>query len=79
MLRETTAFGVRRHTSERRKLRREMLTTKTPYGEVAVKVGKLNGQVVQLAPEFGSCKQLAQQAGIPLKQIYEAAIKATKP
>src|SRR6185503_14454710 len=79
ILRETSAFGVRRHTNERRKLQREVLTVSTSYGDVAVKVGRLNGRVIQTAPEFGSCKQLAEQAGIPLKTIYEAAIKATPP
>ncbi len=76
ILRETSAFGVRRFTTERRKLRREVVAVKTPFGEVAVKLGRLNGQVVQAAPEFGSCQQLAAQTRVPLKQIYEAAIKA---
>jgi hypothetical protein len=76
MLRETSAFGVRRHDAQRRKLRREFTAVQTPYGEVTVKLGKLDGQVVQAAPEFESCKTLAQKAGVPLKQVYEAAIKA---
>jgi uncharacterized protein (TIGR00299 family) protein len=75
MLRQTSAFGVRRSVSERRKLRREFATVRTPYGEVAVKLGKLNGKVVQATPEFESCKQLAEKAGVPLKQVYDAANK----
>jgi len=78
VLRETSAFGVRRCTTERRKLRRESVTVKTAFGEVTVKVGKLNGKVVQTAPEFESCKKLATQAGVPLKQVYEAATKSVK-
>jgi len=73
MLRETSAFGVRRHIAERRKLKREFLTVKTAFGEVTVKVGKLNGKMVQATPEFESCRKLAAQAGVPLKVIYEAA------
>jgi uncharacterized protein (TIGR00299 family) protein len=75
LLRETSAFGVRRHLAERRKLQREFTTVKTPYGEVTVKLGKLDGRVIQAAPEFESCKQLALQAHLPLKQIYESALK----
>ena len=75
ILRETSAFGVRRHLTERRKLRREFVTVKTPFGEVAVKLGRLNGKVVQAAPEFESCKKVADQAKIPLKEVYEAALK----
>ena len=73
MLRETTAFGVRRTIAERRKLRREFATVKTKFGKVTVKLGKLNGQVVQAAPEFESCKKLAAQKKVSLKEVYEAA------
>lgn len=76
MLRETSAFGVRRTLAERRKLKREFLTVKLPQGDVTVKLGKLDGEVVQVAPEFESCKQLAAQSGQPLKAIYEAALAA---
>jgi uncharacterized protein (DUF111 family) len=79
ILKETTAFGVRRHLAERRKLRREFATVKTPFGDVTVKLGKLDGQVVQAAPEHESCKRVAEQAGVPLKQVYEAANRAVQP
>jgi uncharacterized protein (TIGR00299 family) protein len=75
---ETSAFGVRRTMAERRKLRREFTQVKTPWGEITVKIGRLDGKVVQAAPEFESCKKLAIRAKIPLKRIYEAALKAIK-
>jgi uncharacterized protein (TIGR00299 family) protein len=78
ILRETSAFGVRRHSAERRKLRREFTTVKTPFGDVTVKLGKLDGTVVQAAPEFESCKKLADEKKIPLKQVYESALKVLK-
>src|SRR5882672_3725715 len=68
ILRETTAFGVRRTLAERRKLRREIVTVKTKFGSVKVKIGSLNGKMVQAAPEFESCKTLAAQRKVPLKQ-----------
>jgi hypothetical protein len=76
ILRETTAFGVRRTLAERRKLLREFVKVSTPHGEVTVKLGKLNGQIVQAAPEFESCKKIADASGVPLKKIYEAALAA---
>lgn len=79
ILRETSSFGVRRHLAERRKLAREFASVKTPYGDVAVKLGKLDGKIIQAAPEFESCKKLARQVKVPLKLIYEAATKALKP
>jgi uncharacterized protein (DUF111 family) len=75
LLRETSAFGVRCHTAERRKLKRETVSVKTPFGEVAVKLGRLDGRVLQAAPEFESCKKLAEQKNVPLKRIYEAAMR----
>ncbi len=76
MLRETSAFGVRRTTVERRKLRREPRRVATPFGEVAVKLGFLNGQIVQAAPEFEECRRLAATAGVPVKTVYAAAVAA---
>jgi len=76
ILRETTSFGVRRYESERRKLRREMIEIQTPHGKVAIKIGRLDGRIVQAAPEFESCKQIAAATNLPLKMIYEAASKA---
>jgi len=76
VLRETSAFGVRRTMAERRKLRREFANVKTRFGKVTVKLGKLNGQIVQAAPEFESCKKVAVRAEVALKQVHEAAIRA---
>jgi uncharacterized protein (TIGR00299 family) protein len=78
MLRETSAFGVRRRTAERRKLRRAFRKVKTPFGEVTVKIGTLAGEVVQAAPEFESCRKLAERKKVPVKQVCEAAVRAVK-
>jgi hypothetical protein len=76
ILRETSAFGVRRSMAERRKLRRQFVTAQTYYGEATVKIGTLDGQIVQTAPEFESCKKLALEKNVPLKTVYDAARKA---
>jgi len=76
ILRETTALGVRRHAADRRKLRREVVTIDTPLGQVRVKLGRLNGELVQAAPEYESCRAVAAKAAVPLKAVYAAAQKA---
>jgi uncharacterized protein (DUF111 family) len=76
ILRETTAFGVRRTIAERRKLRRESKTVKTKFGEVKVKLGRLNERMVQASPEFESCRSAAERAGVTVREVYDAAIKA---
>ena len=73
ILRETTTFGVRRTIAERRKLRREIRKVSTSFGEIAIKFGMLDGEVIQASPEFESCKAAAQSHGVPIKQVYEAA------
>ncbi len=79
LMRETTAFGVRRTQATRRKLRREIIPVRTPTGTIQVKVGRLNGRIVQAAPEFESCRQVADAAGITLKEVYAAALRALPP
>jgi uncharacterized protein (DUF111 family) len=79
LVHETSTFGVRRYAAERRKLRREFVTVQTPHGAVTIKVGRLDGRVLQAAPEFESCRKLAEQAKLPLKGIYEAALRALPP
>jgi uncharacterized protein (TIGR00299 family) protein len=78
ILRETSAFGLRHYTAQRFKLRRRFETVSTPWGPVTVKLGLLDGQLVQAAPEFASCQQVAEQAGVPLKQVYDAALQAAR-
>jgi len=78
LLRETTAFGVRKTIAERRKLRREFAEVTTAFGKVTVKIGRLGGKVVQAAPEFESVKKLAAQKKVPVKQIFAAAAKHAK-
>jgi pyridinium-3,5-bisthiocarboxylic acid mononucleotide nickel chelatase len=78
ILRETSAFGVRRTLTERRKLQRETKTVSTPHGEVTVKLGLLNGEIVQVAPEYESCRAVAAQADVLLKAVYDAAVAAVR-
>jgi len=60
----------------RRKLRREAKTVKTKFGHVAVKFGLLNGRVIQASPEFESCRTVAGRAGVTVREVYDAALKA---
>lgn len=79
MLRETSAFGVRRQMVDRRKLRRHVVRAKTHFGEIDVKVGTLNGEVLQFAPEFEACKAAAVRHGVRLSDVYRAAESSVPP
>jgi hypothetical protein len=78
ILRETTAFGIRRTTYERRKLRREIVTVETRFGKIAVKVGRLDGKVIQASPEYESCRTLAEEKREPVLTIYRDAQAAAR-
>ena len=56
-------------------LDREILRVKTPYGTAEVKVGCLGGEVVQVSPEYQSCRKLAIKSGRPLKEIYKTVLR----
>jgi len=76
ILRETSAFGVRYRNVDRRKLQREQCTVDTSFGQVQVKLGRLNGNIIQASPEYESCRELASKKGVTLKDVYAAAQNA---
>ena len=39
---------------------------------------ELNGEIVQVAPEYESCRALAASADVPLKVVYDAAVAAAR-
>jgi hypothetical protein len=69
----TSTFGLRTYEVRRQKLQRESQTVDTRYGPIAVKIGQWRGQVVQVSPEYESCRQAARRCAVPLKQVYAAA------
>jgi hypothetical protein len=76
LLSETSAFGVRRSEKRRYKLERCFEKVQTVFGEISLKLGLLKGEVVQVAPEFESCRAASERAGQPLRIIYQAALAA---
>ena len=75
LLLETTTFGVRFYTAERLKLTRDFVNIETRWGTVRAKCGYLEGRLIKTVPEYEDCRQLAEQYGVPLREIYEEAIR----
>lgn len=75
---ETSAFGLRIEKVQRLKLGRRFETVRTPFGEVTVKLGLKGDRVVQIAPEFESCRAVAVKAGVPLREVHAAALDAAR-
>ncbi|MGH9509223.1 MAG: nickel pincer cofactor biosynthesis protein LarC [Terriglobales bacterium] len=72
---ETTTLGVRMRQEQRRVLARRSVTVATPWGEVRMKLGSMNGSVSNFAPEYEDCRHLAVKNGIPLKTVMQEAIR----
>lgn len=75
MFTQTTTLGVRAYFVERTALERRWKTVQTPWGEVRVKEGLLDGKVVNAVPEFEDCKKIAEANGVPLKAVETAALQ----
>lgn len=73
IFRETTTIGVRTHEVQRRTLDRELVPVTTPFGDVRMKISRMNGSVLNAAPEFDDCRRIAVEKGIPLKEVIAAA------
>lgn len=76
MLRETTTLGVRFDAVARRVLDREIRLVTTRFGELPVKIARLDGAIVNAAPEYEPCRAAARAAGVPLKQVFAEVLAA---
>lgn len=73
---ESTTIGVRSYPVTKHMLPRQIEIVETEYGRVRVKIARLGEQVVNLKPEYEDCRALAIQFGLPIKDVYLAALKA---
>ena len=72
---ETSSLGVRYYPVERNVLQRYTEKIKLPYGEVHIKYGKLDGKIVNIAPEFEDCSNLSALTGRPIKIVWQEAMQ----
>jgi len=72
---ETTTLGVRAHSAERRVLPRAWEKVATRFGDVRIKVARVNGRVRQASPEFDDCRKLAEEKNVPLVEVMEEALR----
>ncbi|MBT3877218.1 MAG: nickel pincer cofactor biosynthesis protein LarC [Nitrospina sp.] len=79
LLRDTSSFGVRFYRVGRMVLEREIKSVKTSWGLVKVKIGKFEGEVVQISPEYEDCKIISLKKKVSIKMIHdEARLQAIK-
>ncbi len=73
---ETTTFGVRSHAAQRRVLPRESVKVVTSFGEVRVKLSRVNGRVLHVSPEYDDCRKLAEEKKVPLQRVINEALRS---
>lgn len=79
VFRETGTFGIRQREQNRVTLERTWQTVATPFGEVRLKIGRWQGSVLSVAPEYEDCKRAALARDVPLTQVFQAALAALPP
>jgi pyridinium-3,5-bisthiocarboxylic acid mononucleotide nickel chelatase len=76
LLVETTTLGVRAYEVERVALVRTIVKVETPYGVIDVKEARLDGRLLRAMPEYEQCRSAAREAGVTLREVEQAAVKA---
>lgn len=71
---ETTALGVRVTRVRRHELDRDERTVEVEGWPVRVKIGRLDGSVVNVAPEHDDCARVAAALGVPVKSVWAGAL-----
>jgi len=75
---ESTTFGIREYITRRTILQRRHISVKTPYGKVRVKIGSLNGRNITASPEHDDCARCAAKHDVPVRRVYELALRACR-
>lgn len=72
---ETTTLGIRRRDAERSVLARSEHQVSTPWGAIAGKVA-FAADGPRFAPEYESCRAIAEDRGVALREVFDAAVRA---
>jgi uncharacterized protein (TIGR00299 family) protein len=73
---ETTALGVRVARLQRHELEREERMVEVQGRPVRIKLGRLDGRIVNVAPEHDDCAAVARETAAPVKSVWAAALAA---
>jgi uncharacterized protein (DUF111 family) len=76
VFRETSTLGIRRWQACRHKLERRPHSVETTWGSIEGKLAVLPDGGTSFSPEFEACRRIATDKNVPLKDVYEAAMRA---
>lgn len=78
IFKESTTLGVREQRVVRYALARESMAVQVAGRRVRIKIGRRQGRIVQIAPEYEDCRQVAAETGLAIKEVYQEALAAAR-
>jgi uncharacterized protein (DUF111 family) len=57
-------------------LEREIISVNTDFGAIDIKVGKLDGVVINAVPEYEQVRSIAAERKVPFRVVSESVISA---
>lgn len=72
---ETTTIGIRRSQQERTALVREFQHVHTEFGNIHIKVAKLDDQIINVQPEYEDCAAIARKQNLPWREVHHLALR----
>jgi uncharacterized protein (TIGR00299 family) protein len=75
---ETTTLGLRTTAAGKRPLARDWILVEIEGTPVQVKIGRFEGRVANIAPEYEDAVAAARNLEVPLKDVYRMAIDAAQ-
>jgi pyridinium-3,5-bisthiocarboxylic acid mononucleotide nickel chelatase len=79
IFRETTTLGIRRTMIDRRKLQRQPHQVNTAFGIITGQLATPPEGSAYFAPEYEACARAAQMHNVPLRTVFDAALRAFVP
>jgi hypothetical protein len=70
LFRESTTLGVRFRHSLRKVLQRSLVEIESPWGMIKLKKVLRPDGSHRFLPEFEACRRIAEENGVPIKEIY---------
>jgi pyridinium-3,5-bisthiocarboxylic acid mononucleotide nickel chelatase len=74
IVRETTTIGMRIYKTGKWKVPHTIVNVQTTLGEFPVKIAYLDGEAVNIAPEYENCRKVAEQIDMSVKQVYQQVL-----
>lgn len=75
---ETSTLGVRMTQVERFMLDRQFVDVVVSGKNIRVKIGRRDGEIMNISPEYTDCREVAAASGLALKDVYQLAITSAR-